>query len=329
MYKLKQLTLTGILCLSACGTSYTQQGMLNFNVAWPQPTAFAIQVIPDDTQEIVLQVFNAAGTLELEERLERGEGEQRASLTLSIGKKELVITARNSNQEILAESRSSVDIKAGQVSQVESELIPLAIGITPMPSPPGGGSSNNSSSSSPNPAPNASTQPLPDGAQSPLPDNSPSPNVTPTPQPTPTSASRGGSSGGSGGGSGGSSSSGLSLTASPESLSGMGYSTFVSASAPAGAEIESITWSCTPPSGGNGCGQFEGNTPQTIWKSPQDNPSFGESTVTSVRFVLTANAVLSNGTSLSQSIEISINRGNGTVALPSGPPNAGEFDGGN
>lgn len=328
MYKLRHLTLTGLLCLSACGTPYSAQGSLHFNVAWPASTGFAIQVIPDATREIVLQVFNASGALELEERLEREAGPQKVSVTLSVGTKQLQITARDSSGEILAESRSTVEIEAGKVSQIQSELIPLAVTVNPGSSNAGGGSSNNSSNPSSN-EPSDSTPPdssLPDTAQSPLPESSPSPLITPTPQPTPSSGSRGGSSGS---GSGGSSTSDLTLTASPDRLSGMGYATFLSATPPSGDSIESITWSCTPPSGGNACGNFAGDTAETVWKSPRDNNSFGDSTVTSVIFTLTANAVLGSGGSLTENIEITVNRGSGNVAVPSGPPNAGEFDGGN
>lgn len=323
MYKLKYLAFTGLLCLSACGTPYNSHGMLNFNVIWPQqPSNFEIKIIPDESSEIVFQVFDASGKKELEQSFTRQEGLQKISLSLRVGKKKLVISAKDSSGKILAESRSEVEIKAGQVSQIQRELIPLDISIVPTETFPSTGTAPSS-----NPSPNVKPSDKPTTGTDSLttPEASPLPNASATPTPQATTSS----SGGGGGGSGSSSSNGININANPSSLSGMGYSTLLTATLSDNNTIDNITWSCVSPPGANSCGSFSGNTSQTVWKSPNDNASFGNGDVTSVTFVITANITQNNGTNLTQTISITVKRGDGTVVIPNTPSPAGEFDGGN
>lgn len=330
MRKLTYLTLTGLLCLSACGTHVaSQNGLLKFKVVWPQSQTFRIQAMPEATEFIEVQIFNALGELEFSTRLTKAEGTQVLNLSLTIGNKEIRITAFDATERAIARSQSQVLIQAGEVSRIESELIPLDLS-----SPSGSGNTGNSPpvvtpSSQPNPAPTASSNSDSTAPEDTVSPETPSASDAPEPNPTPSPTATSGSSGGGGGGGSSASGPSLSLTATPSTLPGMGYSTFVEAIVSDNSTPTSVSWSCTPPTGATACGSFADPTAaKTVWKAPVDSSEFGDNTVKSVSFTLTAAVTLSSGSNLSSSITITANRGNGgTTAIP-GPPDQGNFDGG-
>lgn len=331
MKKVKHFAFTSLLCLSACGSGMPAQGFLNFQVHWPQLSAFRVQVIPEATTHIEIEIFDETGRLELRTRVDREQGEQRLRLALQVGAKQVVISAKDASGRLLAESRSEVTIKQGEVSQVKSELLPLALEGDTTPS----GNNPSSQPSSPQPEPSSASNnggEVTGGEENPTePTPIESPQVEPSVQPSSSSGGGGGgsSSGGGGGGGGGTSPTTptLSVSATPGTLPGMGYATFVEATLSNGSTPGVVSWSCVSPSGISPCDNFASSTAKTVWTAPSDSNEFGNDTVKSFDFILTASTTV-NGVSVSGSVTVNVKRGqSGTISIPSSP-NAGQFDGG-
>lgn len=320
MKKVIRFTFSSLLCLSACGTPYSQNGYLKFNVQWPQTAAFQVQVIPEGVTHIEIEILDDTGARELITTVPRGqETQQQVRLTLRVGNKKVKIMAKDAQERILAASEENVTIQAGAVSQVQSELLPVELvansGATP-------GGPDSSSPPVPQPSSQVSENQNNDNepnTQTPDPEGSSEPE--PTPQPTATSSS---SSGGGGGGGGSSTSNpSLSIAATPSTLPGMGYAAFVEASLSDNSTPASVSWSCTPPTGATQCGSFSGNTAKTVWTAPADSSEFGDETVKTVSFTLTGTVTL-NGTALSASVVVNVKRGtSSTIDIPN-PNNQGQ-----
>lgn len=323
MKKVIRFTFGSLLCLSACGTPYAQNGYLKFNVQWPQTAAFQIQVIPADVTHIDIEIFDETGKRELLTSVPRGQGAQQVRLTLRVGNKKVKILAKDAQERVLAESEETVTIKVGEVSQVQSELLPVELIADSGSAPGGSGNPSSDGQSSNQPAENPGegpSEPLEDpDTQTPAPEQSTAPE--PTPQPTATPSSSGG-----GGGGGGASTANpsLSLMATPSTLPGMGYAAFVETLLSDNSTPASVSWSCTPPTGATQCGSFSGNTAKTVWTAPADSSEFGDETVKTVSFTLTGTATLENGTTLTASVVVNVKRGtSSSIDIPN-PNNQGQ-----
>ncbi len=306
MKKVIRFTLGGLLCLSACGTPYAQNGYLKFNVQWPQTAAFQVQVIPAGVTQIEIEILDETGKRELLTTVPRGQGAQQVRLTLRAGDKKVKILAKDAQGRVLAESEETVTIKVGEVSQLQSELLPVELVADPVSTPGGSGNPSPDGTPSSQPAENPGEDPGEPDPQTPDPEQSNAPE--PTPQPTATSSSSGG-----GGGGGSTSNSSLSLVATPSTLPGMGYAAFVEALLSDESTPVSVSWSCTPPAGAIQCGSFAENTAKTVWTAPADSSEFGDETVKTVSFTLTGTATLENGTSLTASVVVDVKRGSSSA----------------
>ena len=338
MNKLKSLclgvTVFSVSGLAACGLTSpdaSPSGFLKFSVSWP---GFRVQVIPTETEDIAIQVFNSQGAEEANTNISRAGGTPRATITLSTGPKTVRVQARDANGVVLAESEASTDIQAGRTTQLETELEPVVPEPSPEPSSP---PATNGGGATPPDAPVVSTSPAPEASEDPTTDPSATPSAEPVPSPSPTATLPPRTNGGSGGGGGGGGSSTpsptptpggvtLTLTAGTTDLPGMSYATTIDAVlVNSASEIDSISWSCTNAQS-VACDSFNITKPDgAIWTAPEDAEEFDPAT--EVIFTLTATASLLDGTAVTETITVTAQRGSGNVDLSDGGADRGVYDG--
>ncbi|MBF2051889.1 MAG: hypothetical protein IGS03_00315 [Candidatus Sericytochromatia bacterium] len=255
------LTLAAMVSSSCTLQSLSQtgsgSGTLRMQVSWPQTSQFQLLAIPPKTSTLELTISGSG----LGETLTRRFGREtnRLKINLPVGPKSLTLSAFDEQNTLLANASASVRILPQRQVQavLELESVPAVF-----PSPDnssGGGSTPNTPQT-----PERSPAPEPSGGESggeapgqtggePNPDT-----ASPTPAPSATPFTSGGSGGGGGGGGGGSGGGGggggggstvtpeiNSLSASPQTLSGLGAATYLKLEAtPTSLSSSAFSWNC-------------------------------------------------------------------------------------
>ncbi len=328
-------TVSGTL-LSGCVFSPLQaegSGQLRFQLEWPKVRGFQLLVLPDETQSVQL-VLQANSGERVSESLSRSEATSKRSFKLSSGQWRLSVSAKSASGVLLAEAQKDIVIRPNQVTQTEIELIP-----TPQPTPTAstpavvdGNTSNPTNPTGPQTPPSSPASPA-----SGDPNNPNSPPASPTassPAPSasssPASTSSGGGGGGGGGGGSGSGSTAVNpevtaLSASPTSLSGLGFSTELTATLNDPNNLVTaahISWSCADANNVTGCGSFSlGNDfKKAVWTAPLTSNA-GAGNVDTYVLKMTVNT--GSHPITTQIVNVSVRYGTGSASI-----NNGQFDGG-
>ncbi len=195
MSLLKQLSLSLLLSplILSCSTPVTgSQGTIRMNLQWPQN--FQISAIPENTEYIELEV-RGSNTREVQTRLRRTGSESRVQYVLNPGPKTLIAKAFDSDGVLVAEGQTQTEVKAGQSTQAQLEMIPrpqASPSSNPAGNQTGTGGNGSTSPTNSSPEPVASARPS-NKPPDPKPSTDPSPNSSPSPQ---ASSSSGGGGGG-------------------------------------------------------------------------------------------------------------------------------------
>lgn len=327
-------------------SSTSKQGAMTLKIQWPQLTSssqFRIQEIPPEATSIKVIVEGEGLNSPRENTLTRQSGENKVVLTLPAGPKKITIQAFDANGKLVAEATQEATIKVGQVVRasmdlqvvIEPEPSPSASTQAPPPSTGGGGSSGSPPSGGSAPIGGGGQQPgggtPPGGGNSPPGDGGAPPPGGQTPGGTPpggntntqsgllTSTGGGGGGGSTSGGGSTGSTSGLTgitvdtVTATPDTLPGMGYPTELKAtvSNPGALTDTNYQWSCD-----EGLGQFNRtDSARVIWTAPTTPPA-GNSPHT---FTLRVRIVDGNGVTVSEgTVTVTAPSGSGSVTNGSG-----------
>lgn len=327
---------SALISLNSCAlpgfssASHSDQGKLRFSVLWPQLQAFQIQLIPADTETLEVSISGQGLKASQVKTLTRKGSRARLQVELPVGPKQVRVKALDANHQILADGSTQVEILPNQTVQAEVELQAKPEEPQPEPSASHSGGSGNGSSShgsppsgpEPNPTGENSGSDMPTGSDSsPPPDTPPPvPEVSPStdtasPQPSATATSHSGSRGGSSSGSTSlTAPSILGITATPTTVSGLGYPSQIKVEVNDPSQTlqaNSYTWTCIRPDTSTGCGSFAapGNGPDVIWYAPMTSGGPYSLQVT-----------LDNGihSPVSTSIQITVNDGSGSADLSPG-----------
>jgi hypothetical protein len=338
-------TVSGTL-LTGCVFSPLQaegSGQLKFQLEWPKARGFQLLVLPEETQTVQL-VLQANSGERVSESLSRSEATSKRSFKLSSGQWRLSVSAKSGSGLLLAEAQKDIVIRPNQVTQTEIELIPspqptptastpaVVDGNGPNPTNPTGPQSPPTTPASPasgdpnnpnSPPSNPDSPPASPTASSPAPSASSSPS---------SSSSGGGGGGGSGGGGSGSGSASTAvspevtaLSASPTSLSGLGFSTELTATLNDPNNLVTaahISWSCADTNNVTGCGSFSlgGDFKKAVWTAPLTSNG-GAGNVDTYALKMTVNT--GSHPITTQIVNVSVRYGTGSASI-----NNGQFDGG-
>lgn len=332
MRQFQSLLLSAAL-LSGCVFSPLQSvgsGQLRFQLAWPKSQGFQVLVLPEDTQTVQLLLQANSGE-RVSESFSRSEATSKRSFKLSSGQWRLSVSAKSASGVLFAEAQKEIVIRPNQVTQTEIELIP-----TPQPTPTASSTapteanpSNPTDPQSPPPSPASPASGAPTNPESPPStpasptDSSPAPNASSSPA----ASSSGGGSGGSGSGSGSTAVNPevTALSASPSSLSGLGFSTELTATLNDPNNLVTaahITWSCADANNVSGCGSFSlgGDFKKAVWTAPL-TANGGAGNVDAYALKMTVNT--GSHPITTQIVNVSVRYGNGSASI-----NNGQFDGG-
>lgn len=327
-------TVSGTL-LSGCVFSPLQaegSGQLKFQLEWPKVRGFQLLVLPDETQTVQL-VLQANSGERVSETLARSEATSKRSFKLSSGQWRLSVSAKSASGVLLAEAQKDIVIRPNQVTQTEIELLP-----TPQPTPTAstpavveGNSPNPTNPTGPQSPPTASGDPnnpnsppsSPDSPPASPPASSPTPNASSSPAST--SSGGGGGGGGSGSGSTAVNPEVTALSASPTSLSGLGFSTELTATLNDPNNLVTaahISWSCADANNVTGCGSFGlgGDFKKAVWTAPLTSNG-GAGNVDTYALKMTVNT--GSHPITTQIVNVSVRYGTGSASI-----NNGQFDGG-
>lgn len=319
-------------CTTPAGT--TQTGSVHLAVLWPQ-SGFQIQSIPKETSQIEVRISGEGLSATRTESLKRSEGAQSLTLSLPVGKKRVQVSARSAGGDILAESvQDSVLIQANATTRLDMDLKEVELQATPTPASGGAGGPNGTGSDEPGPSPGGGEGPdsssgpgQPSASDNPQPPE-PQPSSAPTavPSPAPSRSSNGSS------GSGNNSSQPdlgiISLVANPNPVSGPSYPTELTANVRDVNHVlldETYSWSCLDAAFQTQalgqpipCDNFvpEAADPRkAIWIAPD----------TGGQFILKL-TIQSGDITLSRSVQVTVQSGNGNLELDNGGFEGGEVE---
>ncbi len=267
--------LAAALSVSACSSpgAVAQKGGLRLSVSWPQSADFRVQVIPAQTQSLVVSITGQGLSRSQEQILTRSDRDQQTmEMVLPAGPKQVSVRALSETREILAEDQDSIEVLPGRTSRLELDLKLI---VLPQPTR----SPDNPSGNNPEPTGNNSGTGENGGSSAQPPDTNPQPtgSVSPaSPQPSLLPSGALTSSGG-GGGSGPSSGSTApeltDLTANPQTVTGLSYPSEITAviNDPDNfLQAQHFSWSCVDTVSQVSCNHFMPTSfkNRIVWQAP-------------------------------------------------------------
>lgn len=162
---------SGLLSLGLCGCHIPvdANGRLAVAIRWPQ-ASFSTLAMPQNTSRILLTISGKGLDSPLQKEFSRsGTPEERLTLTLPIGDKQVKVEAQDDKGLLLAEDSDDIEILPGQNSRLEMDL-KLVVAVAPPLLPTSSGSGGGSSASGSQPSsPRGGGAPLAGGQSGPGP----------------------------------------------------------------------------------------------------------------------------------------------------------------